>query len=188
MKVAPHIQTIEAIRAAIASYHAAAAEFAKDVTLRTAREAFTAAEKNKARADLEDDSVDAEELVDRRMEAERQFQVAKIRVDRAEKSHTERQSDVNLILRQATREAAKAFPIAAEALAARLTAAAVRVYGADIVELHEKQRFDLLHYSMGRRVHEEGECLRMSRSEIPEHAIGHLENAIAILEDVYRDR
>lgn len=188
MKVAPYTETVAAVRGKIAEYHAAAAEFEKDVTLQTAKQALADAEVGKERADREDDSIDPEELVDRRLDAVRQVEVAKIRVARAEKAHASSKGSVVFILREAMRIAVAAFPAAAEALREKLEAGAVRVYGAEIVGNHQKSYLKSLHHQMTERVHGTRRGLEKDTSDNPRQLIAHLEKALAVLEDVHRDR
>ena len=187
MKAAPHLEIIKAADAKVAEYHSAAKGLAKDVTLQTARDALANATAAKEWAEVEDESVAPEDLVDRRTDAARDFEVAKIRVARAEKAQAINASQALAPLREATQLLSKALMEAVEPLRNRVEAGARRVFGDQMYDL-AGPHFKGLVYQMGERCSEFSRTLNRMDVSNPDYAIQQIGLAKEFLIDCHRDR
>ena len=104
----PH-PAVAKIQAKIKEFHELEADFKNDKTLVLAQSALETAKADAAVAEAEDDSIDPEQLVDLRLEARRQVEIAEIRLTRAQKAVESR----GIVVRTPLLEAGD---IAAEAL------------------------------------------------------------------------
>lgn len=185
-EAANHTEAVEAIRAKIEEHRALAAEVVKDRTVEISKLALADAEETARRAAAEDESIEPEDLVDRRIEAGRQVEVAKIRVQRAEKVRAERLSETRGPLVEARGIAVDAITASRGPLGEKLMAGAVRVFGSMVEE--EAGWFKSLIYRAGERLN--GTARRLERSDHTntDQMIRDLEHAIGLIEDANRDR
>jgi hypothetical protein len=124
----PH-PAVVLIQAKIAEFHELEADFKNDLTLKLATEALDSAKAAAVAAEAEDETVDPEELVDRRIEARRSVEVAEIRLTRAQKTLESRGHVVRTPLIQAGDIAVEALRAAAEPFGERLEAELRKLIG-----------------------------------------------------------
>lgn len=177
MHVKPH-PAVAKINAKIQEFHALEADFQNDQTLKLAQAALESAKAAAVAAEAEEDSIDPEELVDRRMEARRQVEISEIRLGRAQKSMKSRGFDVKQPLREGGEIAAKALRASAEPFCERLESELKRILGEDfpINAGHLKVTI----YRKGERLFAQARAVESSPDP---QTLGQ---AIALLEDVAR--
>jgi hypothetical protein len=124
----PH-PAIAQITAKIEEHRTLEADFKNDQTLNLAERALEAAKAAAVEAELEDDSIDPAELVDRRLEARREVEIAEIRLARAKKAVESQASRVMVPIREGGRIAADALREAAEPFGAAVESELRRVLG-----------------------------------------------------------
>lgn len=176
--IKPHPAVAE-INAKIKEFHELEADFKNDQTLKLAQAALESAKAGAVAAEAEDDSIDPEELVDRRIEARRQVEISEIRLARAEKAIESRGYVVRTPLIEAGGIAAEALRTAAEPFGKRLEAELRKLIGDDYYTPQEA------HYKA--LIYQKGEVLnahaRQTESSV---SIPGLNKAIALLEDAAR--
>ncbi len=177
---------VNEIRSLIDGYKADTEEFSKDRTVDIARQALADAEAAKQRADIDDDSIGADELVDRRLEAGRAVEIAKITLQRAERVANERAADVPNKIIDAKHLLCEALTSAADPLRESVWNGLKRVLGDDYQG--EKSFFKSMVYRMADRLFSTSRHINQSSYSHPSQLIHTLERGIALLEDAYRDR
>lgn len=130
---APH-PAIEEINKLIEESRALEADFKNDKTLELAELALETAKAAVAAAEAEDDSIDPEQLVDRRIEARRQEEIAAIRLERAKNAMKSRKSEINDPIRKAGRLAADTLVELVGPMRWKLESELRRVIGDDFYE------------------------------------------------------
>lgn len=130
---APH-PAIEKINKLIEESRALEADFKNDKTLELAELALETAKAAVVAAEAEDDSLDPEQLVDRRIEARRQEEIAAIRLERAKKALQSRKSAIDGPLYRAGKIAADALRELVEPMQRKLESELRRVIGDDFYE------------------------------------------------------
>ena len=171
--------SIALITAKIEEHHALAKDFAADQTLKLAEAALEQAKAAAAEAELEDDSTDPEELVDRRLEARRQVEIAEIRLVRAKKATQSQGHQVMWPINKAGKIAADALREVSEPFGDGLEAALRKLIGDETYDA-DRGFFNSLIYRKKERLYTGARLLESSAS------VPGLGNAIAMLEDVAR--
>jgi hypothetical protein len=173
----PH-PAIAAINLKIAEHHELAADFAADQTLTLAEAALESAKAAAAQAELEDHSLDPEDLVDRRLEARRQVEVAEIRLARAKKAIESRGWDVQAPLHAGGKIAAEALREVADPFGNQLEAALRNLIGDDYNT--DSGHYKSLIYRKKERLFGHARSCEQSAS------VQVLERSIAMIEDSTR--
>jgi hypothetical protein len=175
----PQHPAIAQITAKIEEFHALELDFKNDKTLVLAESALESAKAAAAAAEAEDDSLDPEELVDKRLEARREVEIAEIRLARARKAVESRSFDVNAPLKAGGEIAAGALREVAEPFGERLEAALRKLIG-DEGYTAESAHYKSLIYRKRERLYGHARHCE-SRASIP-----LLNQAITLLEDAAR--
>jgi hypothetical protein len=178
--IKPH-PAISQIKAKIEEHRELEADFKADRTLELAQSALDSAKAAAvaAEAEAEDDSVDPEELVDRRIEARRQVEIAEIRLARAQKALESRGWDVKAPLIEGGKIANEALRTAAEPFGERLEAGLRNLLG-DETFLAVSPQLKGVIFQKKERLYAHA---RQMESEV---SIPGLNQAIAYLEEVAR--
>jgi hypothetical protein len=180
MKAAPTPHpAIQAILTKIEEHHALEKDFANDQTLNLAQAALDQAKAAVAEAELEDDEIDPEELVDRRLEARRQVEIAEIRLGRAQKALESRGQSVMQPIREAGRIAAAALREIAEPFGVALEKSLRKIVGDDDFAA-DGGHYKSLIYRKKERLFAHARACESNAS------VGCMERAIAMLEDATR--
>jgi hypothetical protein len=174
----PH-PAIALIAAKIEAHHALERDFQNDQTLKLAESALDQAKAAAAEAEKENDSIDPEELVDRRIEARRQVEIAEIRLSRAKTAMESQESRVLGPIREGGRIAAEALREVVEPFGAALESELRRVIGQNDFEA-EQGHYKGLIYRKKERFHGLARELESSAS------INSLNRAVAMIEDATR--
>lgn len=173
------VPAVAKIKAELEEFRALEADFKNDRTLELARIALDGAKAAAVTAAVEDDSIDPEELVDRRLEARRQVEIAEIRLGRSEKAVESRGQVVRTPLIEAGKIAAEALREAAEPLGKRLETELRKLIGDDYYNP------DAGHYKS--LIYRKGEVLNAHARQMESAvSISGLNQAIALLEDAAR--
>jgi hypothetical protein len=173
----PH-PAIVLINAKIEEHRELAADFAADRTLELAESALNSAKAAAAKAELEDDSIDPEALVDKRMDARRAVEVAEIRLARAKKAIESRGWDVQAPLHAGGKIAAEALREVADPFGNQLEAALRNLIGDDYNT--DSGHYKSLIYRKKERLFGHARSCEQSAS------VQVLERAIAMIEDATR--
>lgn len=174
----PH-PAIAKINGLIDESRALEADFLADKTLELAQSALESAKAAVLVAEGEDDSIDPEQLVDRRIEARRQAEIAGIRLERAKKAMESRKSEVNHPIIRAGKIAAEALREVVEPSGRRLESELRRIIGD-----HSYER-DSGHYKA--LIYRKGEALFGHARQMEAAAsVQGLNQAIALIEDARR--
>ncbi len=176
--IKPH-PAVAKINAKIAEFHELEADFKADRTLELAQSALDSAKSAAAQADLEDESTDPEALVDSRLEARRQVQIAEIRLARAQKTLESRGYVVRSPLLQAGDIAAEALREATEPFAERLESGLRNLLGDEMFQA-ELSHLTSVIYRKKERLFAHARQMESAVS------IPGLNQAIALLEDAAR--
>lgn len=176
--IKPH-PAVVLIQGKIKEFHELEADFKNDQTLSLAKSALESAKTGAAQAEHEDDSVDPEELVDRRLEARRQVEIAEIRLGRAQKALESRGYVVRTPLLQAGQIAAEALREAAEPFGERLESGLRNLLGDEMFRA-ESGFFTSVIYRKRERLFAHARQMESAVS------IPGLNQAIALLEDAAR--
>lgn len=174
----PH-PAVAKINAKIKEFHELEADFKNDKTLELAKSALDSAKAAAVAAEVENDSIDPEQLVDRRIEARRQVEIAEIRLGRAENAMKSRGWDVQGPLLEAGKIAAEAMNEAAEPFGGRLERELRKLIGEDDFNM-EAPFYKALIYRKRDRLYSHARLMEKAAS------VPGLVRAIALLEDAAR--
>jgi hypothetical protein len=174
----PH-PAIALIAAKIEAHHALQRDFDNDKTLTLAESALETAKAASVQAELEDAAVDPEKLVDLRIEARRQVEIAEIRLSRAKTAMESQASRVLGPIREGGRIAAEALLEVVEPFGAAFESELCRVIGKSDFE-KDQGHYKTLIYRKKDRFHGLARELESSPS------IHSLNRAVAMIEDAAR--
>jgi hypothetical protein len=179
MNAAASHPAIAKINAKIEEFHELESDFKNDKTLELAKSALEGAKITLTAAEAEDDSIGPEELVDRRIEARRQVEIAEIRLSRAQKSVESQGCVVRTPLLEAGEIAAEALRGVVEPFAERLEYELRKLIGEEDYN-HNAGHFKSIIYRKGERLY--GHARQMESAV----SIPGLIRAISLLEEATR--
>jgi len=184
----PTTDTVLHLRQSLDAAREALAEAREDQTLAAAREALAEAQQAKEAADAEDFETDPAELVDRRMAAGRNFEIAKIRVERAERDFNSRLSRASGMVTKVATDTRQALLAIIEPFRENLRAGLNRVVGEMFKGAHD-QAINGIVFSTGNHISAICQTLHsVSLTPHPQQAIPTVERGIDMLEDALRER
>lgn len=179
--------SIKIIRSKVECFRGHAAKLAHDKTVEVCEQSLVDAQREAKAAAVEDESIEAEVLVDRRIEAARQVEIAQIRLQRAKKMRAELESEIKCALLEARNMVCEGLRAASDSLSERLMAGAVRVFGEEVV-LTEGPFFKSLAYRATERVAGTARRIEKSDHSNTDQMIRDIEHAIRLIEESLRER